>query len=270
MNVRLKISLAANVMLLGGLIFSRVANHPPGVAAPSVAVAPVTPPPLPGHPVAAPVAARVEPAPFRWQQLEAKDYHRYVKNLRDIGCPETSVRAIVTADVAAVYDRRRRTLERELSALADGSWSNRLAGAGSETTWRTELAAIPDEEPRLIADLLGLPAAAKPVETVPAADEPSPGVALPLVFQEIDPAALKLSADDQQTLENLRQNFIKEIGGTNQNLEDPAYLARWQAAQPKYDSLLQGMLGNEVYNQFQMLEYQKSADADAARQAGRN
>src|ERR1700753_972204 len=38
---------------------------------------------------------RVQPAAFRWSQLDAPDYHVYVKNLRGIGCPEATIRAIV-------------------------------------------------------------------------------------------------------------------------------------------------------------------------------
>src|SRR6266404_7491684 len=46
---------------------------------------------------------------FSWQQLESPDYQTYVANLRDIGCPEQTIRDIIIADVNAMYTRRRAT-----------------------------------------------------------------------------------------------------------------------------------------------------------------
>ena len=270
MKTLLKISIAANLLLLGGLILMWVGRTM--VVAPAVSMVAVPVKILVTNvPVTAASAAPArESAPFRWQQLENRNYHRYVKNLRGIGCPEPSVRAIVTADVAAVYGRRRRMLEEKLAGLADSSWSNRLAMAGAEAGMRAELQDLPAAQERLVADLLGLPPAANPASAAPSTDAPAPEVSLPLVFQDIDPVKLNLSPEDQMRVAYLRQSFMKEIGGDNQNPDDPAYLARWQAAQPKYDSLLQGLLGNDVYNQLQMIEYQKTVDEQAARRTSPN
>src|SRR5882724_337599 len=46
---------------------------------------------------------------FTWQQVESDDYPSYVANLREIGCPEQTVRDIIIADVNAVYARKRAT-----------------------------------------------------------------------------------------------------------------------------------------------------------------
>src|SRR6185436_10299319 len=46
---------------------------------------------------------------FTWQQIESDDYPNYVANLREIGCPEQTVRDIIVADVNAVYARKRAT-----------------------------------------------------------------------------------------------------------------------------------------------------------------
>jgi len=48
---------------------------------------------------------------FSWQQLESPDYQTYVANLRDIGCPEQTIRDIIIADrkcdvYAAARDRK--------------------------------------------------------------------------------------------------------------------------------------------------------------------
>ena len=44
---------------------------------------------------------------FTWQEVESPDYPTYVANLRDIGCPEQTVRDIIIADINALYARKR-------------------------------------------------------------------------------------------------------------------------------------------------------------------
>ena len=228
----------------------------------------------PIHPVPAPVAAApafvpeqvpsAEPPLFRWSQLNSTNYHIFVKNLRDIGCPEPTVRAIVTADVGAVYVRIQAGLEQKLAESATNSWSKQIAAARSEPAIRAELQHLPDEEAWLIADFLGLRGAtnqrvASIVDSSPPVRRPNqpsagPPVLMPLVFQSFDPAALGLNDDQVQVIAGLRQNFMDQIGGASQDPSDPAYLARWQQAQPVLDSTLQGMLGSDVYIKFQMLQ----------------
>ncbi|MES2569592.1 MAG: hypothetical protein V4710_06005 [Verrucomicrobiota bacterium] len=51
------------------------------------------------------------PPPFQWSQLEANDYPTYITNLRAIGCPEETIRDIITAEVASLYTEKRRQIE---------------------------------------------------------------------------------------------------------------------------------------------------------------
>jgi hypothetical protein len=46
---------------------------------------------------------------FTWHELESDDYPTYIANLRDIGCPEQTIRDIIIADVNSLYARRRAT-----------------------------------------------------------------------------------------------------------------------------------------------------------------
>ena len=36
---------------------------------------------------------------FSWREVESDDYPTYIANLRDIGCPEQTIRDIIIADV---------------------------------------------------------------------------------------------------------------------------------------------------------------------------
>ena len=44
---------------------------------------------------------------FSWRELESDDYPTYIANLREIACPEQTIRDIIIADVDALYARKR-------------------------------------------------------------------------------------------------------------------------------------------------------------------
>ena len=81
-----------------------------GVGGWRLAGKPTPPQPAPiisNEPIPTPSAAT--PA-FRWSQLEAGDYPTYIARLRAIGCPEETIRDLITADVASQYEEKRRQL----------------------------------------------------------------------------------------------------------------------------------------------------------------
>lgn len=47
--------------------------------------------------------------PFAWQQIESPDYRAYIANLRAIGCPDSTIRDIIVADVNQLYAKRKST-----------------------------------------------------------------------------------------------------------------------------------------------------------------
>jgi hypothetical protein len=202
----LKISALLNALLLAGLIAIWVCR--PGMAPPSPA--PVPPPiqPVARTTVLVP-RAQTNPGgdsrPFHWSQLYSSDYHVYVKKLRAIGCPEPTLRAIVTADVDSVYQIITSRLEHTLAGLATNSWSAQLASANSEPALRDALQKIPGEQAAKIADLLGL----KPVSTAnkvtSTLDIP---LTPPLALQDLDLTALNLNADQKQIIANVREDFL--------------------------------------------------------------
>ena len=257
MKTALRICVGFNVVLLGAVVLLWLEGRTPTPVTTLVRQSP----PAAVAPTAAPMLPRGEPPAFRWSQLDSPDYHVYVRNLRAAGCPEPTVRAIVTADADAVYRRFRLNLEQKLAEFSGDSWSNQLASAASQPALRAELLRLPDEESWLIADLLGLVPATNQMAaaTPPAAPPPLPPaagqpVALPLVFQNFDPVALNLNDEQRQVIASVRQNFLEQIGSSNQDTNDPDYLTRWQEAQPAADNMLQGMLGGDIYIKFQMLQ----------------
>jgi hypothetical protein len=256
MKTTLKISILLNAALLGGLVFMAVgrwkmvsAPMPPTVADTKPQMAVVVP-------VAQPSPSSVEPEPFRWSQLESADYRAYVKNLRGIGCPEPTIRAIVAADVHQLYDAKYEQLDQKLTALNSAPLSTRLASYQEQQALEAELQKLPGAEAAMAAGLQAQessPATAQVAARTAVSVQLTKPPVLPLVFQNVDLAALKLNNEQVQEISSLRQDFLDQIGGPNQNPSDPTYLQNWQLSQPEIDNILKGYLGINKYMQYQVM-----------------
>ena len=194
-------------------------------------------------------ALMVSPAarttPFRWSQLESSDYRTYVANLRNVGCPEQTLRDIITADVHGIYAA-------EVNALKQ---KNAASGPATRLALEKELASLRHQEASFIATLLGTSQmsadenGAVPLERL----EPSEtAVTMPLVFQTVDVAGLNLDDSQLQAINSLRERFLDEVGGSGQHPNDPAYLERWQRSQPSVDEDLRGMIGVNAYQDYEL------------------
>jgi hypothetical protein len=277
MKTLLKISICLNLALAVGLVLALL-NGPQRITPPARPVGAeirllTNAVVVPATPQAASSAA--ESKPFRWSQLGGKDYPTYVKNLRAIGCPEKTLRAIVTADVVAAFAGRIQEVEQEIAEVRGkaNSWTNQMAAAsaGTEAALKSELDQIPEEEAAEINELLGVGqiAAAQPARAQRQRPQPpDEPIAPPLVFQPVDLAALNLDPGQLQAIQDLRQSFMAKIGGTNQDPNDPAYMARWQQAQPETDELMHGLLGDAAFGNYQLQAFaQSQAQAEAQAQA---
>ena len=88
---------------------------------------------------------------FSWQQIESADYATYVSNLRQVGCPEQTIRDIIIADVNTLFARRRAT---ELVTPEQQWWRSQpdtnIVLAAAQKAHELE-----DERHALLAHLLG-------------------------------------------------------------------------------------------------------------------
>ncbi len=73
---------------------------------------------------------------------------------------------------------------------------------------------------------------------------------LPLVFREVDPAAIGLSEQDVADIAELQKSFESQIG--QQNAHDPLYRQRWLQAQSAVDQELRSRLGWPLFNAYQI------------------
>lgn len=245
MKSTLKISLVANLCLAAFIVWLVQRSRAGGV--PTVVPG--------GNPAASALDISESTGPktqqkFQWSLLESPDYRTYIDNLKAIGCPKQTIRDIIVADLDSLYAPRRDQLAR--SALTE-----------------SQLEALNREEASVLAALLG-PALVSTqtagntnVAPVRTQRQSSLDAALsaraptaPLVFQDVNPAALNLTSGQQEVISRLRQQFVDQIGGTNQDPNDPDYLARWQKAQRLMDDTLRGTLGIKFF-----VNYRQQAEA---------
>ena len=209
---------------------------------------PAVPTPLIAEKLTAPVAIqKEESAPFSWRNLESSSsYVRYVTNLRAIGCPEPTVEDIVWGDTDRAFSLKRRQLN--LDGSGYGAWSQAA-------------------ENQLVARLLGQPEAGPAGgllnASIQSAKQKTVALTYPLVFQSVDAATLGLSEEQKKAIAEIQQQFIEEIGGTNQNPADPAYLERWQKAQPAMDEVLKGWLGGQAFMDYAIAAQESNQNAAA-------
>lgn len=220
----------------------------------------------------APVAARKES--FHWSQLMSdKDYRRYIANLRAIGCPEATIEEIVQGDTARTFAWERRQLA--LDESGDGPWSQQT-------------------EKQLVVDLLGQPEfqagtdGARNSKYVNEGDEKTEApraslgvqsgeVRYPLFLQNENWGALGFTADQQEAIARVRQQFQSEInnanslpGGVttpNSGMADPVGSSSssqsneattrtpWQKALQNASEQLEALLGAQGYAAYEQQQY---------------
>jgi hypothetical protein len=230
--------------------------------------------------VPAPAILTKQPSrPFRWSQLEStNDYRVYVANLRAIGCPEPTVEEIVSGDAGRGFSFERHQLGldgsgtgkwsrlqeaqtvasllgrpvpvAETVAQAQGAENQAQADAGTVKGTTVAEASVGSQSAEQSSDVPAGTQNAKQPDRV-AAYIPS----YPLAFQNVNPEALNLNADQKAAIQQVQQQFVNDIGGPNQNPSDPAYLAKWQTAQSAADDALLALLGRQGYMAYQQQQY---------------
>jgi hypothetical protein len=259
----LYLSLAANGLLLGAVLVFWSKRAEPAVQAPASAPLVESPKPLLSSALPATTAPDPSPRPpLAWSDLESADYPTYIRNLRGIGCPEETIRDIITADVAALYLIRRQELsaDRQLTEVADEALRREQAAL---------LATLLDPAPvanSAARQQLATPAPAGGSKA--AARKKDAPIVLPVVMAEPAPS-LGLTEQQKERLVNLRQEFIASLGGPDQNPEDPAYLSRWVAAQPKFDEQFKTLFGAKAFAEQQAIAARLTAQEEA-QNAGAN
>ena len=196
---------------------------------------------------------------FHWSQLISTDDAEYMVNLRSIGCPENTIRDIITAAIGHQYDDKRRLVAEEKAKHSLDTVSAQNA-----------VAALWDEQNDLIARLFGTSGTfgRGTVRKAPVASSAETRTAvqgsalaryddpLPLAMREPDPA-WGLSADQIFIWNRIADKFVQAVGGPGQDPNDPAYHERWQVAQEEADEQMKLHLGWETFGELQRTSRKK-------------
>jgi len=266
MNMTAKLSVILNLALAGALICVWMSARTPGTASapPTMTPAEQTSAPTVSEPAppAAPQAV-VKTKPFRWNQLlSANDYRVFVANLRAAGCPEATVEDIVRGDAERAFFLKRGELH--VDGAQPGPWSAQsqmqmvayLLGQASSPTVE-----VADNTAPLSAGHSSTVEVADNTVSPPANRPPSENsvVSTPLILRQVDLKALGLNSGQIQAFNKVRQDFLSQVGGGNQDSKnpsdsanasgatdsaDPAYVAQVQQAEDTADNQLPAVLGD--------------------------
>ncbi|MEI6481758.1 MAG: hypothetical protein WCO19_05670, partial [Candidatus Saccharibacteria bacterium] len=141
LTTTLLISVVLNLALGAILILRAPAPHP---AHQSQLAQPATVAAKPAAPQAAPPAPR-----FHWSQIESEDFSVYVTNLRQIGCPEATIKEIVKSEIAEIYQEKRRGLEMAIQERKEHG-----TGKATFSALRKELDNLPRIESALVEEVM--------------------------------------------------------------------------------------------------------------------
>lgn len=204
-----------------------------------------TKPGLASNPPELPPAARlvktnvvVRRQHFTWQEIESEDYPIYIANLRAIGCPESTIRDIIVAEVNALYDRKRATG----IVTPEQQWWRSEPNHEIGPSALNQLAAWEAERRSLLAQLLGPNWEAPTHSQLDDLRMPLDGPLLGALSPEVKQAVRNIQAQSAARL----QSYINSQQETGKS-PDPAELARLR--QETRDSLA------KVLNPSQMEEY---------------
>ncbi len=151
-------SLAANFGLLGVVIFLLAkppATHPAGAAQNNSSAAPVQKNKSKSaekiFTVSTTNALKID-----WHMVESEDYRQYIANLRSIGCPEETIRDIITADVNKLFESRRKQMQATSTNKFEFWKAGSMFGAMMDENKIKQQQEMAKEKRELLKTLLGV------------------------------------------------------------------------------------------------------------------
>ncbi len=192
----------------------------------------------------------LRPRPFTWQELESTNYEWYVLNLRGIGCPESTVRDIILADVNQIYARKRRELT---VTTNDMKWWRSDPDPEELRRYQERAQALDGERRKLLTRLLGQNWDQN------AENEPEPLVLAGPVLGALSPEAKQKVQEVVDRSQAATRDYVRQCEEAGTPL-DPAELAQLRE---QTRSALESVLNPEQLQEF-LLRY--SYDASQLRE----
>ena len=188
---------------------------------------------------------------FRWQTLARNSYTNYIVSLRAVGCPEQTIRDLVTAELTEECFRQRRAL---LAPLQVDYWSHAMLGC-SETLkdYKKRIDEINEQTIEQIDVLLPQKKTAPVYFSVNAVQTghltPENKDALKVLYARFSLAAAKFMEDPSvSNTEKERQKKIlqQELDGEVKQLVAPEDYAEMQLRASKHAQALRSLVGVDL------------------------
>ena len=161
---------------------------------------------------------------FSWREVESPDYTTYIARLRDIGCPEPTIRDIIVADVNQLYARKRLA---ETPAM-DQEWWRSTPDTNRLQVTTAKIEALETERRAVLDTLLG-----------PDWESPEAAGASRLLVSLNGPVLGALSAETKQAVEDI-------VARSQQRVD--AYVAAQSAARLPTDPTVLARIRLEARN----------------------
>ncbi len=187
---------------------------------------------------------------FSWREVESADYPTYIANLRDIGCPEQTIRDIIIADINALYARK---LATEVTTPEQQWWRSKPDPAIVRAA-ADKVRALNEERRALLTRLLGPNWESGDLANLP---RPSrPGVVLDGPVLGMLPAEAKQAVQDISARAQSRMEDYLEAQRLQGKPADPVELARLR--QQTRDELTRALTPPQVEEY--LLRYSQNAN----------
>ena len=125
---------------------------------------------------------------FRWSQIESDDYKEYIQNLRDIGCPEETIRNLVKQDLDKYYDQRKADILSKSPARKEFWKSGNPSSLGRPSaSASSQMAKLDREKNEVLGELFkpsGLAAINRPGPLARARSQAKSGYAMDFIPEE--------------------------------------------------------------------------------------
>ena len=131
---------------------------------------------------------------FHWRQIEDEDFKKYIQNLRDIGCPEETIRDLVKQDLDKVYDQRKADILSKSPARKEFWKSGNPSSLGRPSaSANSQMAQLDREKNEVLGELFnpsGLAAINRPGPLARARSQAKSGYAMDFIPDEETKAQL--------------------------------------------------------------------------------
>ena len=125
---------------------------------------------------------------FHWRQIEDEDFKKYIQNLRDIGCPEETIRDLVKQDLDKVYDQRKADILSKSPARKEFWKSGNPSSLGRPSaSASSQMAQLDREKNEVLGELFkpsGLAAINRPGPLARARSQAKSGYAMDFIPEE--------------------------------------------------------------------------------------